>query len=34
MQVREVGGIPTVNLTDWDDLDILGNIIIQELGGK
>ena len=32
--VRDVGGIRTVDLKDWHDLDILGNIIIQELGGK
>ena len=32
--VRDVDGIRTVDLKDWHDLDILGNIIIQELGGK
>jgi hypothetical protein len=33
MQVRDVDGIRTVDLTDWDDLGNLSNVIINTLGG-
>jgi hypothetical protein len=34
MQVRDVDGIRTVDLTNWDDLCNVSDLIIQELGGK
>lgn len=34
LKVRDVDGIRTVDLTEWDELASVSTIIIRELGGK